>query len=106
MTGNLFDAVPSGLDGEDVLELAAGAGAHVERIVSCGQASPPGFWYDQERPEFVALLQGEAALEFADGSRVHLRPGDWLTIEAHARHRVAWTSIEPPAVWLTVYYQA
>lgn len=106
MTGNLFDAPPPELAGEDILELAGGAGARVERIVSRGHASPPGLWYDQERPEFVTLLQGEAALEFADGGRVRLRAGDWLTIAAHVRHRVAWTTSEPPAVWLAVHYRA
>ena len=101
---NLFDAVPAGLADEQVLELAAGAEVRIERIVSCGQASPPGFWYDQDGAEWVALLQGGAAVEFADGRRVRLRPGDHLTIAAHARHRVAWTSSDPPAIWLAVHY--
>lgn len=105
MTGNLFDAVPIGWTEEEITALAEGTGARIERIVSCGQTSPPGFWYDQDRSEWVALLQGEAALEFADGGTVQLHPGDWLTIAAHARHRVAWTSAEPPAVWLAVHYQ-
>jgi cupin 2 domain-containing protein len=100
---NLFDAVPVGAADEEVVVLAGGSGARVERIVSCGHASEPGFWYDQDRPEWVALLQGEAALEFADGECVRLRPGDYLTIAAHVRHRVAWTSAEPPAVWLAVH---
>jgi cupin 2 domain-containing protein len=105
VAGNLFDVVPAGRRDEEITALAGAAGTRIERIVSCGHASPPGFWYDQDRPEFVALLQGEATLEFAAGSHVRLRPGDWLTIAAHARHRVVWTSTEPPAVWLTVYYQ-
>jgi cupin 2 domain-containing protein len=103
--GNLFAAVPAGSPEEEVVELAAGAGARIERIVSCGQASPPGFWYDQDGAEFVALLQGEAAVEFADGTCVRLRPGDHLTIAAHARHRVAWTSTDPPTIWLAVHYR-
>jgi cupin 2 domain-containing protein len=103
---NLFDAVPAGLPGEEeILELAAGVGTRIERIVSCGHASPPGFWYDQETTEFVALLQGEAALEFAGGRSLRLRAGDHLTIPAHARHRVAWTSSDPPSVWLAVHYR-
>jgi cupin 2 domain-containing protein len=106
MAGNLFEAVPQGLAAEEVVELARGAGARVERIVSSGQASPPGFWYDGDGPEWVALLAGEAAVEFADGTLARLRPGDWLDIPAHARHRVAWTSREPPAVWLAVHYRA
>jgi cupin 2 domain-containing protein len=104
VSGNLFEAVPTGRTGEEILALAEGSGARIERIVSFGHEDPPGFWYDQDRPEFVALLQGEAALEFAAGERVRLCPGDWLTIAAHARHRVAWTSREPAAVWLAVHY--
>ncbi len=103
--GNLFEAVPAGLPDEQILELAAGAGTRIERIVSCGHASAPGFWYDQDQPEFVVLLQGRATLEFDDGQLVRLRAGDHLTIAAHAHHRVAWTSSEPPAVWLAVHYR-
>lgn len=102
--GNLFAAVPTGLAKEQILELAAGAGVRIERIVSCGHASPAGFWYDQDGPEWVALLQGNATLAFADGHYVRLRAGDHLTIPAHARHRVAATSSDPPAVWLAVHY--
>jgi len=103
--GNLFESVASGAAEEEVVRLAAGAGARIERIVSCGHASPPGFWYDQDRPEWVALLQGQARLEFADGRSLSLRAGDWLAIAAHARHRVAATSAAPPAIWLAVHYQ-
>ena len=101
---NLFDAVPVGLPDEEILVLAAGPGTRIERIVSCGHVSPPGFWYEQERPEWVVLLQGEAVLDFADGRSVRLRPGDHLTIAAQARHRVAWTSSDPPSIWLAVHY--
>jgi cupin 2 domain-containing protein len=101
---NLFDPVPPGLPDEHVDELAAGPCVRIERIVSCGHASPPGFWYDQNRPEFVALLQGSATLDFADGRSLPLRAGDHLTIAAHERHRVAWTSSDPQAVWLAVHY--
>ena len=104
--GNLFAAVPLGRAEEEILPLAKGSGTRIERIVSCGHASAPGFWYDQDGPEWVALLQGEAMLEFADGQSVRLRPGDHLTIAAHVRHRVAWTSADPPVVWVAVHYRA
>ena len=103
--GNLFAAVPLGRAEEEILPLAKGSGTRIERIVSCGHASAPGFWYDQDGPEWVALLQGGATLEFAYGWSVQLRPGEYLTIAAHVRHRVAWTSADPPAVWLAVHYQ-
>jgi len=34
----------------------------LERIVSSGQATPPGKWYDQDTNEWVILLSGSAGL--------------------------------------------
>jgi cupin 2 domain-containing protein len=106
MAASLFAplAVPPG--GEASEPLALGEGIRVERIVSAGHASPEGFWYDQDGPEFVALLQGTATLAFADGTEQRIGTGEWLLIPAHRRHRVAATSAAPPAVWLAVHYRA
>jgi cupin 2 domain-containing protein len=77
----------------------------IERIVSTGQASPPGFWFDQPDDEFVVLLAGAARLRFeADGLEFDLRPGDWVEIPPDARHRVEWTQADPPTVWLAIHY--
>ncbi|CAB3784475.1 hypothetical protein LMG28614_01955 [Paraburkholderia ultramafica] len=108
-TGNLFDPVVSadaGADaGEQVDALVEQAGVTIERIVSTGQASPPGFWYDSPRAEWVVLLSGAATLEFEGNAQPHpMKPGDHVLIEAHCRHRVAWTSDGEPSVWLAVYY--
>ena len=43
---NLLTAQPSARDGEATLTIATGTGVRIERIVSLGQASPPGFWYE------------------------------------------------------------
>ena len=69
-------------------ELLAAPGLRVERIVSTGQASPPGLWYDQDRAEWVLVLSGSAGLLFEgeDGPRV-LGPGDHVLIPARARRR-------------------
>lgn len=99
---NLFVATAVRPEEEFVL-LAERAGCRIERIVSHGQASPPGFWYDQPQAEWVALLAGTAELEFADGRRRSLVPGAWLLLAPHERHRVASTSIAPPAIWLAVH---
>jgi cupin 2 domain-containing protein len=72
----------------------------VERIVSHAQASPPGFWYDQDHEEWVTLLRGTATLRFEEGT-VDFRAGDHLRIPAHLRHRVERTSAD--AVWLAVH---
>jgi cupin 2 domain-containing protein len=78
----------------------------VERILSQGQASPAGFWYDQVEDEFVLLVSGAACVEFENGVTVELRANDWLNIPAHVRHRVAWTATDTPSVWLAVFTQA
>ena len=100
---NLWEA-PKMMDGEEKMEaLIPDKGVLIERIISSGHASPEGFWYDQERDEWVAVLQGQAEVSFADGRREKLCCGDWLFISAHERHRVEWTSSDPPCIWLAVH---
>lgn len=104
MINNIFENIPSKLDDELVETVAASSNVNIERIVSMGQASPEGFWYDQDEDEFVILLQGSAALRFEDGDNlVELKPGDYLTIRAHERHRVEWTSKDEQTIWLCVF---
>jgi cupin 2 domain-containing protein len=92
---------------EELLETLLGTEhIRIERIVSCGQASPPGFWYDQEWQEWVFLLEGAAAVAFDGGEEPRrLLPGDHLAIPAHRRHRVAWTAPDRPTVWLAVHFE-
>jgi cupin 2 domain-containing protein len=92
-------------EGDELVEvLAGGAGVRIERIVSTGQATPPGAWYDQPADEWVALLEGRATLRFEDGGTVALGRGDWLLIPARRRHRVEATSADPPCVWVAVHF--
>src|SRR5690349_20058481 len=104
--GNLLTSAPRDLAAEQTIELVAGDNVRIERIVSTGQASPPGFWYDQDWAEWVLLVAGSAGLliEGEAEPRV-LRPGDYLFIPARRRHRVAWTDAERPTVWLAVHYR-
>jgi cupin 2 domain-containing protein len=75
----------------------------VERIVSAGQTTPAGEWLEQERDEWVVLLEGEVELVYEDGSRLRLGPGDHVLIPAGERHRVEWTRADPPCIWLAVH---
>lgn len=89
---------------EDVQPLVVNGATRIERIVSTGQASPAGFWYDQEEDEFVLLVTGAARLAIEGRPEpVLLEPGDWVNLPAHCRHRVEWTSAQPPTVWLAVF---
>lgn len=103
MNRNLFALPPGPAEEEIFTHLAGGSNILIERIVSAGQSSPDGFWYDQNQDEWVAVLQGSARLAWEDGTERALHPGDWLLIPAHTRHRVAWTSATPPCIWLAVH---
>ena len=103
---NLFDSLPDTGAVECVDILLTRPGIRIERIVSFGQANPPGFWYDQEEGEWVLVLAGAARLRFADESEARLLgPGDWLDIVPHRRHRVDWTDPMTPTIWLAIFYQ-
>lgn len=102
---NLFDEIPGALPEEITQSLLTADGLRIGRIVSGGQASPEGFWYDQDEHEWVVLLGGSAGLEIeGEGVRV-LRPGDFVLLPAHCRHRVAWTDADGPTIWLAVFYR-
>lgn len=104
--GNLFSNLPAGEPDELVEILAQGSDVRIERIVSTGQASPDGFWYDQDEAEWVVVLKGEAGLLFeGDDQPVHMRPGDYVHIVAHRRHRIEWTADGEPTVWLAVFHK-
>jgi cupin 2 domain-containing protein len=102
---NIFSNVPDNLPEEEFLKLAASDWVNIERIVSTGQQSPEGYWYDQENNEWVLVLAGRGVLEFADGRVVELKQGDYLNIPAHQKHRVKETSQNEPTVWLAVHYR-
>jgi cupin 2 domain-containing protein len=104
-TGNLLRELPDASAGEVSDTILAAPGLRIERIVSLGQKSPPGFWYDQPEAEWVLLLAGAARLRFADeeADRV-LGPGEWVDIAAHRHHRVEWTDPATPTVWLAVFH--
>lgn len=100
---NLLSSIPASLPDELTQTLVQAKHVRVERIVSLGHASPKGFWYDQEENEFVLLVQGAARLRFED-EQVEMKPGDWLNIPAHRKHRVEWTTPDEKTIWLAVFY--
>jgi len=104
MMHNIFDNIPSDLEAEQFLDLIQTEQVRIERIVSTGQTSPEGFWYDQQESEFVIVLEGQATIEFED-KEVVLKRGNFLNIEAHQKHRVKYTDINNPTIWLAVFYK-
>ena len=103
--GSLFDGIPAELP-EELLETICSTGdVKIERIVSKGHASPEGFWYDQDWNEFVLVVQGSAGLRLEGGEEiVALKPGDYLNIGSHVKHRVEWTDSAGETIWLAVHY--
>jgi cupin 2 domain-containing protein len=100
---NLFAEIPSPLQEELTETLVSAASLRIERIVSYGHTSPEGFWYDQKEQEWVVVLRGAARLQFED-ELVELKPGDFVNIPAHRKHRVDWTTPGEATIWLAIFY--
>ena len=89
---------------EKVETLYQRPGLRIERIVSTGQVSPDGHWYDQDSDEWVLVVKGSARLRIeGEAQDRELGEGDYVFLPAHCRHRVAWTRSEPPTVWLAIH---
>ena len=100
---NIFDKIIVDKEEENFFEIFKNETIKIEKIVSNGQTSPENFWYEQEKSEFILLLEGFAILEFED-REVELKKGDCLNIEANQKHRVKFTSLDEPTVWFAVFY--
>jgi cupin 2 domain-containing protein len=92
---------------EEVVEpLVAGRKFSLTRIVSAGQASAPGFWYDQPDDEWVLVVSGWAALRFEHEATARtLFAGQYVHIPAHCRHRVEHSSADEATIWLALHFQ-
>ncbi len=100
-TGNLFRNLPTETDKEVFEILHQRGGTKIERILSHGEATPEGQWYDQGWDEWVIIEQGTGALEFEDGTRHHMAKGDYLLIPKNTKHRVI--STETNTIWLAIH---
>jgi cupin 2 domain-containing protein len=102
---SLLEGIPKELPEEISDTIYSIGNVSIERIVSRGHASPEGFWYDQEKAEFVLVVKGSAGLKLEnEDDIVVLKPGDYLNIGAHIKHRVEWTDSTCETIWLAVYY--
>jgi len=104
--GNLFANLPAASSHEVSERIVEKRGVVIERIVSLGQATPGGEWFDGDRDEWVVLLTGGAGVRIDGESAPRtLTPGDYLYLPARLRHRVEWTDPRRATVWLAVHLQ-
>ena len=106
MKQSLFDvSTIQDFDAEVIQQLASGRDFRLQRIVSAGQSTPDGQWYDQDQDEWVLLLSGSAEILFQeDETVVELEAGDYLHIKAHQKHRVSKTDPIQKTVWLALHF--
>jgi cupin 2 domain-containing protein len=104
--GSLLEGVPAAPIAKEITDILADAReVRIERIVSTGQVTPEGQWYDQDDDEWVLVVSGSARLRIEGEERDReLAEGDWVLLPAHCRHRVTWTQSEPPTIWLAVHF--
>jgi cupin 2 domain-containing protein len=104
--GNFFSQIPLDQSEEIIEELIQSKSCRLERIISTGQTTPQGEWYDQDAPEWVLLLTGGAGLLLEnDSEMIIMKPGDYIYIPANCRHRVEWTDPAQPTIWLVLHYR-
>jgi len=103
---NIFKNIPDHIPEEIFQEILKTKTLKVERIVSKGRSSEISYWYDQKDNEWVFLLKGSAGMLFkGDEEVVVLRPGDYINIPSHTKHRVEWTDPNMETVWLAIHYK-
>ena len=101
---NFFKIPPGTVNSKDEFFqkiLTGKNGLLVERIISHGHYTPNGQWYDQDRDEWVLVLEGEASLGFENDIKVTLARGDHLFLPKNKKHRVLKTS--SPCIWLAIH---
>jgi cupin 2 domain-containing protein len=102
---NIFEDIPINLPAEIFEKIIEDRDFLLERIVSDGHSSPPNFWYDQEKNEFVMLICGSAKIIYYDGISFSLSAGDYLIIPAHQKHRVEETDKNQKTIWIALHYK-
>jgi cupin 2 domain-containing protein len=102
---NIFSDIPENIPEEIFETIISEKKISIERIISKGQRSAEGFWYDQEKNEWVILIKGAAKMRFENQDKLfHLKAGDHIHIPAHCRHRVEWTDPDCTSIWIAVFY--
>ncbi len=104
---NIYTNLPHNLSEELFETLISNKNIKIQRIVSPKSfKSPKNKWFNQNRDEFVILLQGSAELVFKNnGEKVYLKPGDYINIPCNREHRVFSTDKQVQTIWLAIHYK-
>ena len=106
-TGNLLGQIPP-LPSEVFADLVSTNNVRIEHILSQGQQTPTGEWFDQDEHEWVCWCRrGHPGLHhtgYRVQERVHLGPGITSTSRRTFSTGVEWTHPTETTVWLCVYY--
>ena len=101
---SIFQDIPKDLKEEFIEDILVSENLKIERIISYGHSSPKEGWYNQDKNEWVILLDGEAVVSFKNSNDVKLEKGDYINIPSHVEHKVSWTKPNYKTVWLAVFY--
>jgi cupin 2 domain-containing protein len=103
---NIFADIPDAIPEEIFETIIEKESFRLERIVSDGQLTPEDEWYDEDENEWFILLKGSAGLLLeGDKEPLDLKPGDYINLPAHRRHKVVWTDIDEKTIWLALHYK-
>lgn len=101
---NILDKLPDSTCEEQFEPLFRSSNTLLERIVSMGQVTPEGQWYDQPWDEWILLYSGNASIMIeGESAPCELGPGDSILIPKRCRHRVVHTAPNQPTVWLAMH---
>jgi len=106
ITSNIYSNIPEELPNELSEKIIYNKSFKLERIISKGHSTTKGQWYDQGQDEWVILLKGSAGIAIeGEPGIVVLKPGDYMHLPAHFKHRVEWTDPATETVWLALHYE-
>ncbi|MFO0919698.1 MAG: hypothetical protein U0872_15475 [Planctomycetaceae bacterium] len=102
--GQLFSNLPRNLPAEFSVAYRSNSKVFASKQ-SCLTAThhPPDSGTTKTSTNEALVLTGAAKLQFPD-CVAELKPGDFINIPAHHRHRVEWTLPEELTIWLAVFY--
>ncbi len=104
MKNNIFQNISKNYKEEMFETIFEKKSLKIERIISNGQKTPDGEWYDQHWDEWVILLDGSAGLRFEGSNTIEmLAKGDYVYIPAGKKHRVEYTDTKQTTIWLAVH---